>query len=62
MQGREKPCKGLPSPAWSKKIGGYMDSQIKAVADRLRGLRDVFDVTEEEAAEICEVPVEKYRK
>lgn len=39
-----------------------MDSQIKAVAERLRGLRDCFDTTEEEAAEICGVSVEEYKR
>ena len=30
-----------------------MDEQIKAVAERLRGLRDCFDTTEEAKAEVA---------
>ena len=37
-------------------------SEIKAVAERLKGLRDIFDLSEEEAAEICKVSVEQYRQ
>ena len=39
-----------------------MISDIKSVADRLKGLRDTLDVTVQEAAEACEVSVEQYIK
>lgn len=35
-------------------------NEIKAVADRLKGLRDIMDVTVQEAAEVCRISVEQY--
>ena len=37
-----------------------MNEQIKQIAERLRGLRDVLDLTPEEVAESCQMPVETY--
>ena len=37
-----------------------MNEQIKQIAERLRGLRDVLDLTPEEMAEACQMSVEKY--
>ncbi len=37
-------------------------SEIKAVAERIKGLRDIFELSEEEAAEICKISVEQYRQ
>lgn len=39
-----------------------MINEIKSVAERLKGLRDILDVSEEEAAEACCVSVEQYKK
>ena len=38
-----------------------MSEEIKAVADRLIGLREVMDVSVEEAAEVCGITVEQYK-
>ena len=37
-----------------------MNEQIKQIAERLRGLRDVLDLTPEEVAENCQLTVEAY--
>ncbi|MCM1321388.1 MAG: XRE family transcriptional regulator [Bacteroides sp.] len=37
-----------------------MDNEIKAVADRLKGLRDIMDVSIETAAEVCGITPEQY--
>ena len=37
-----------------------MNEQIKQIAERLRGLRDVLDLTPEEVAEVCGISVDKY--
>ena len=37
-----------------------MNEQIKQIAERLRGLRDVLDLTPEEVAESCQMPLEAY--
>lgn len=37
-----------------------MNEQIKQIAERLRGLRDVLDLTPEEVAESCQLTVEAY--
>lgn len=39
-----------------------MNEEIKAVADRLIGLREIMEVSVEEAAEVCNVSVEQYEK
>ena len=39
-----------------------MVNEIKSVADRLIGLRDILDVSVEEAAQVCGVSVEKYKQ
>ena len=44
----------------SKSKGFIMNEQIKQIAERLRGLRDVLDLTPEEVAESCQLPVETY--
>lgn len=38
-----------------------MDDQIKQIAERLRGLRDVLELTSEDIAHDCEVSAEEYR-
>lgn len=38
-----------------------MDDQIKQIAERLRGLRDALDLSEEEMAEASEISVEEYK-
>ncbi len=37
-----------------------MNEEIKAVADRLKGLRDIMDVSIEEAAQVCGIGIDKY--
>lgn len=37
-----------------------MNEQIKQIAERLRGLRDVLDLTPEEVAASCQMPVDVY--
>ena len=37
-----------------------MNEQIKQIAERLRGLRDVLELTPEEVAETCQMPLEAY--
>lgn len=39
-----------------------MDEAIKQIGERLRGLREALDISDDEAARVCEVPVEKYRE
>ena len=39
-----------------------MNEEIKAIADRLIGLRDIMDVSEQEAADVCGVSLELYKK
>jgi len=39
-----------------------MDDQLKQIGERLRGLRDVLDLTAEEVAAVIGVSVEKYLK
>lgn len=39
-----------------------MSEEIKAVADRLKGLREIMDVSIEEAAEVCGLTTEQYQK
>lgn len=38
-----------------------MDEQIKQIAERLRGLRDALELSEENIAEDCDISVEEYR-
>lgn len=38
-----------------------MNEEIKAVADRLIGLRDIMDVSVEQAAGVCGVSIEQYK-
>ena len=38
-----------------------MNEQIKQIAARLRGLRDVLELTEQEVAESCNMTVEEYK-
>ncbi len=38
-----------------------MNEEIKAVAERLKGLRDVMDVSIREAAEVCGISTEQYQ-
>ena len=38
-----------------------MNEEIKAVADRLKGLRDVMDVSIREAADVCGISEEQYK-
>ena len=35
-----------------------MEENIKQIGERLRGLREIFDIPAEEVAELCEVPLE----
>ncbi|MCD7935898.1 MAG: XRE family transcriptional regulator [Tannerellaceae bacterium] len=37
-----------------------MNEQIKQIAERLAGLRDVLDITPEEMARVCLMPTEQY--
>jgi mannose-6-phosphate isomerase-like protein (cupin superfamily) len=37
-----------------------MEEQIRQIAERLKGLRDVMDIATEDAAQTCGIPVEKY--
>ena len=37
-----------------------MSDQIKQIAERLRGLRDVLELTSQEVAESCQLTVEEY--
>lgn len=39
-----------------------MSDDLKVIAERLRGLREVMDVSVEEAAEVCCVSVDEYKK
>ena len=39
-----------------------MDEQIKQIGERLRGLRDVLDISLEEMASLCDISVDKYRQ
>lgn len=39
-----------------------MNDQIKQIAARLRGLRDVLELTEQEVADSCNLTVEEYKK
>ena len=39
-----------------------MEDQLKQIGERLRGLRDVLDLTAEEVAETIDISVEKYEK
>ena len=39
-----------------------MDEQLKQIGQRLKGLRDVLDLTAEEVAETIGIDVEKYLK
>lgn len=39
-----------------------MCDPIQSIASRLRGLRDVLDLSEQEVADICHIPVEQYRE
>lgn len=38
-----------------------MDEQIKQIAERLRGLRDVLELTAEDIARDCDISAEEYR-
>jgi len=39
-----------------------MDEQLKQIGERLKGLREVLDLTEEEVAATIEIDVDKYKK
>ncbi len=39
-----------------------MNDQIKQIATRLRGLRDVLDLSEQEVADSCHIELEEYKK
>ena len=39
-----------------------MEEQIKRIADRLRGMREVLGISEEEAAETCDLTLAQYLK
>ncbi len=39
-----------------------MDEQIKQIGERLRGLRDVLDISMEEIASLCGISVDKYQR
>ena len=38
-----------------------MDDKIKQIAERLRGLRDVLELTAEDIARDCDISAEEYR-
>ena len=37
-----------------------MDNQLKQIGQRLRGLREVLDLTAQEVADTCDISLEKY--
>ncbi len=39
-----------------------MDQQLQQLGQRLRGLRDVLDITEQEMADTCGISLEKYQR
>ena len=39
-----------------------MDEQLKQIGERLRGLRDVLDISTEEVAALCGITVDRYEK
>ena len=39
-----------------------MDEQLKQIGERLRGLRDVLDLTAQEVADTVGISLEKYAK
>ena len=39
-----------------------MDEQLKQIGERLRGLRDVLDISSEEVAALCGITVDRYEK
>ena len=39
-----------------------MNEQIKQIAARVRGLRDVLELSEEDVAETCQMSLDEYRK
>ena len=39
-----------------------MESNIKQIGERLKGLREIFNISAEEVAELCEVSLEHYQK
>jgi transcriptional regulator with XRE-family HTH domain len=39
-----------------------MDEQIKQIAERLRGLRDVLELSQEDVAQDCEISLDEYRQ
>ncbi len=44
-----------------KSIPTHMDEQIRQIAERLKGLRDALDMTEEEVAADCGLTADEYR-
>ena len=38
-----------------------MNQQIRQIAERLRGLRDALDISEEEVAKVCNISVDEYK-
>jgi len=39
-----------------------MEEQLKQIGERLRGLRDVLDIKEDDIAKLCGISVEQYKK
>ena len=39
-----------------------MDEQLKQIGERLSGLRDVLDISEEQVAQLCGISVEQYKR
>lgn len=39
-----------------------MENNIKQIGERLKGLREIFNISAEEVAELCEVSLEHYLK
>ncbi|MBO4660332.1 MAG: helix-turn-helix transcriptional regulator [Prevotella sp.] len=39
-----------------------MDEQLKQIGERLRGLRDVLEITKEQVAQLCGISVEQYER
>jgi len=39
-----------------------MDEQMKQIGERLKGLRDALDLTAQEVADTCGIPLDKYEK
>jgi transcriptional regulator with XRE-family HTH domain len=44
----------------NNQLSGYMNEQIRQIAERMRGLRDALDLTGSQAAQACELSLAEY--